>query len=124
MGLINPDTGSIFSFSTALLTSIAILITKEYISKLKIRYTKLRDWNNVITLLDEKILKTSMLDKKIDEKEALDLKKSFTHSLDKRKDIMKTKQFRVGDVFVDIISKDKFSQEHLTKPNNFLAKIL
>ena len=51
MGLIIPDAGIIISSSTASLTSIAILITNEYISKLKIRYTKLRDWINVITLL-------------------------------------------------------------------------
>ena len=70
MGLINPSAGIIISSSTALLTSIAILITNEYISKLKIRYTKLRDWINVITLLYEKTLKTSLIDKKIDEKEA------------------------------------------------------
>ena len=57
MGLINPGVGIIISSSTALLTSIAILITNEYISELKIRYTKLRDWINVITLLYEKTLK-------------------------------------------------------------------
>ena len=61
MGLINPGAGIIISSSSVLLTSIAILITNEYISKLKIRYTKLRDWINVITLLYEK---TSMVDKK------------------------------------------------------------
>ena len=64
MSLINPGAGMIISSSTALLTSIAILITNEYISKLKIRYTKLRDWINVITLLYEKTLKESMIDKK------------------------------------------------------------
>ena len=53
MGLINPGAGIIISSSTALLTSIAILITNDYISKLKIGYTKLRDWINVITLLNE-----------------------------------------------------------------------
>ena len=62
MGLNNPGVGNIFSSSTALLTSIAILITNEYISKLKIRYTKLRDWINVITLLYEKTLKQSLVD--------------------------------------------------------------
>ena len=61
MGLINPGAGIIISSSTALLTCIAILITKEYISKLKIRYTKLRDWINVSTLLYEKTLKQSMV---------------------------------------------------------------
>ena len=39
MDLINPGAGIIIPSSTALLTSIAILITNIYISKLKIRYT-------------------------------------------------------------------------------------
>ena len=64
MSLINPGVGIIISSSTALLTSIAILFTNQYISKLKIRYTKLRDWINVITLLYEKTLKQSMIDEK------------------------------------------------------------
>ena len=64
MALINPGAGIIISSSTALLTSLAILITNEYISELKIRYTKLRDWINVITLLYKKTLKESMIDKK------------------------------------------------------------
>ena len=70
MGLINPGPGMNISSSTALLTSIAILITNEYTSKLKKRYSKLRDWINVITLLYEKTLKQSMVDEKIDEKKA------------------------------------------------------
>ena len=36
-GLINPGGGIVISKSTALLISIAILITNEYISKLRIR---------------------------------------------------------------------------------------
>ena len=43
MGLINPGAGFIISSSKTLLTSTSILIRNEYISKLKIRYTKLRD---------------------------------------------------------------------------------
>ena len=78
MGLINPGAGNISSCSTPLLTSIAILILDEYISKLKIRFTKLRDRIKVIILLYEKTLKTFMLDKKIDVKEALELKKIYT----------------------------------------------
>ena len=46
MSLINPSIGIVLTSSTALLTSLAILITKEYISELKLRYTKLRDWIN------------------------------------------------------------------------------
>ena len=68
MSLINPGAGINISSSTALLTSIAILITNEYINKLKLRYTKLRVWTNVITLLYEKTLKESLIDKQIDQK--------------------------------------------------------
>ena len=64
MGLIKAGAGISISSSAALITSIAILITNECNSKLKIRYTKLRDWINVITLLYEKTLKQSMIDKK------------------------------------------------------------
>ena len=74
MGLINPGAGIIISSSTALLTGIAILITNEYINKLKIRYTKVRDWISGITLLYEKTLKESMIDRKINQKEAEQLK--------------------------------------------------
>ena len=123
MGLINPGAGIIVSSSTALLTSIAILITNEYISKLKIRYTKLKDWISIITLLYEKALRESMIDKKIDQKGSEELKKIYNHYLDKRKEIMKNTQFKVEDVFGDVISKDNFSQEQITKLNNFLAKI-
>ena len=68
MGLIKPGAGIVISSSTALLTSIAILITDEHISKLKIRYTKLRDWFKVVTLLYENTLKLSKVDKKINDK--------------------------------------------------------
>ena len=124
MGLINPSVGIFNSSSTALSTSIAILITNEYISKLKIRYTKLKDWINVITLLYEKTLKQAMIDKKTDGKEAMELKKIYNHYLDKRSEIMKNTSFRVEDVFADVISKDILSPEQITKLNNFLAKIM
>ena len=86
MGLINPGEGIIISSSTALLTSIAILITNEYISKIKIRYTKVRDWTIVIILLYEKTLKTSMVDEKIDEKEAQELGKKITTLVREKKE--------------------------------------
>ena len=65
MGSINPGAGIIVSSSTALFTSIAILIINEYISKLKIGYTNLGDWINVITLLYEMTLKQTMVDEKV-----------------------------------------------------------
>ena len=37
---------------------------------------------------------------------------------------MKNTNFKVEDVFGDFISKDNFSQEQITKLNNFLAKIM
>ena len=124
LGLNNPGAGIITSSSTALLTSIAILFTNEYISKLKIRYTKLRDWINVITLLYEKTLKKSMIDKRIDQKEANQFKQIYIQYFDKRKEIMNSTQYKVEDVFGDVINKDNISQEQRTKLNNFLAKIM
>ena len=124
MSMINPGAGIVISSSAALLTSIAILITNEYISKLKIRYTKLRDWINVITLLYEKTLKESMIDKKIDEKEANQLKQIYNHYMDKKSEIMKNTSFKVEDVFNDIIHKDTISPEQITKLDNFLAKMM
>ena len=64
ISLTNPSIGIVLTSSTALLTSLAILITNEYISKLKLRYTKLRDWINFITILYEKTLNQSMIHKK------------------------------------------------------------
>ena len=84
LGLINPSAGLIISSGTALLTSTANLITNEYVSKLKKRCTKLRGWINVITLLYEKTLKTSMVDKKIDEKEAEEVKKICNRYIDEK----------------------------------------
>ena len=55
--------------------------------------------------------------KKIDEKGALELRKIYNHYLDKRKEIMKNTQFKVEDVFGDVISKDNFSREQTTKRN-------
>ena len=90
VGLINPGASIIISKSTAFLTSFAISITNEHFSKLKLRYTKLRDCINVITLLNEKTMKESMIDEKIDQKEAEQLKQIYNHYLDKRKEIWKT----------------------------------
>ena len=122
MSLKNPSIGIVSTSSTALLPSLAILITNEYISKLKLRYTKPRDWINFLTILYEKTLNQSMIDKKIDEREALELKRIYNHYLDKRKRIMDSTKFKVEDIFGDVISKDSFSPEQITKLNNFLAK--
>ena len=124
ISMINPSIGIIATSSTAFLTSIAILITNEYISKLKIRYTKIKDWINVTTLLYEKTLKESMIDKKFDPKEADQLKQIYNHYIDKKEEIMKNTSFKVEDIFGEIISKDTISQEQIIKLNNFLAKMM
>ena len=124
MSLIKPSIGIVLTSSTALLTSLAILIANEYISKLKLRYTKLGDWINFNTILYEKTLNQSTVDKKIDEKEALELKKKYNHYVDKRKEIMDSTKFKVEDIFGDVISKDSISPEQITKLNSFLAKIM
>ena len=122
--LINPSIGIPIASCSALLTSIAILITNEYISKMKIRYTKLRDWINVITLLYEKTLKESMIDKKIDQKEAEQLKQIYNHYVDKKSEIMKNTSFKVEEIFSDVISKETISTEQITILNIFLAKMM
>ena len=50
--------------STSFLASMVRLITIEYFTKLKIRYTILRDHINMIVLLYEKTLNKSMKDRK------------------------------------------------------------
>ena len=122
MSLPNPSIGIVLTSSTALLTSLAILITNEYISKLKLRYTKLWDWINFITILYEKTLNQSVSDKKIDEKEAPELKKIYNHYLDKRKEIMNSTKFEVEDIFGDVISKDSIAPEQSTKLNKIFGK--
>ena len=77
LALLKPSAGVHISSSTALLSSIAILITIEYISKIGTQNTKLRDWNKVKTLLFEKTLKQSMFDKKNKTKRSWGYKKDL-----------------------------------------------
>ena len=84
MFLMNPSIRIVSASSTALLTSIAILIKNEYLSNIKTDNTKVPDWINVTILLYEKNIQQSMRGKKIDEKEAEELKKIYNHYLDKK----------------------------------------
>ena len=93
--MLNPSAGIMISSSTALLIPVAILITNEYISKTKIRYTKLPHWISVITFPYEKTLKESMVDENIDQKEAEEIKKVYKKYLDGTKELIKNTQFRV-----------------------------
>ena len=124
MSIINPSIGIVLTSSTAFSTSLAVLITSEYNKNLKIGYSKLNDWINVITNLYEKNLKQSMIDEKIAEKEALDLKMIYNHYLDKTKETLKNTQFKVKDKLGDVISKNSVSPEQITILNKFLAQTI
>ena len=65
-----------------------------------------------------------MIDKKIDQKETEQLKQIYNHYVDKLKEIMDSTEFKVEDVFGDVISKDSISPESVTKLNNFLSKLM
>ena len=53
-------------------------------------------------------MKESMIDKKIDQKEAEQLKQIYNHYLDKKSEIMKNNQFKVEDIFTDVLIKILF----------------
>ena len=75
-------------------------------------------------MLYEKTLQQSMVDKSIDQKESEKLDKIDNHYLDKRKEYMDSTNFKVEDVFGDVINKDSLSQEQIHKSNIFSAKML
>ena len=75
------------------------------------RFTKLGEWMNAISLLNEKMLQQSMVDKKINRKEGEDLKRFCNHYLEKRSGILKNTQFKVEDIFGDIVNKLSISPE-------------
>ena len=83
LSLLNPSVGFVITGTTALITSIAILVTNEFISKIRLRYTKLRDRIIVTSFLYERTLKYSMIDKKINAKETNELKKIYNQVLGK-----------------------------------------
>ena len=122
MSLVNPTIGKVLTSPSALLTSVTIMITIEYISELKERFTQIRDWINFITILYENTLKEFMIDKKVDQREAEQMKQIYNHYIDKRKEIMTSTKFKVEDFFGDIISKDSISTEQITKLNSFFSQ--
>ena len=65
-----------------------------------------------------------MIDKNINQKEAVDLKIIYNHYFDKRSDIMKNKQFKVGDTFCDIIGKKSCALEQTFELDKIVTKIL
>ena len=100
LAILNPSAGIVISSSTALLTGIGILIMNECISELKIWYTKLREWINVIALLYEKSQESFMIEEETDDKEAEELRKIYNIYLDKIEGIMKKISFKIEDFLV------------------------
>ena len=98
--IVNPSVGIILSSSTALIASIASLITNLCESKFQKSYTKLRGCINVITLLHGKASKQSMVKKKVVENEANKVEEIFDAYLNKRKETMKNTDFKVEDIFL------------------------
>ena len=64
-----------------------------------------------------------MIDKNIDKKEADKLKSVCKLFINKQDEIKKYTQFKVEEVFGNIIPKDTISPEQITKLSNCLAKI-
>ena len=64
LSLLNRSISISAKSSTALITSISILITSEYALILKQRYTKIRDWIFEIIFPLEMTIKQTMIDKK------------------------------------------------------------
>ena len=116
---LKPGAGTLTSSSTALLTSLAILITHEYISKRKITCTKVVYGKNMNTLLYEMTLKNWMMVKKIDEKEPQELQKIHNHPLDNRKEKMKNTHLKVEDIVGDVLKIDSISTEKTAELKNF-----
>ena len=52
------------------------------------------------------------------------MKQIHNHYIDKSSELLKKTQFKVEDVFDDVISKDSISTEQITKLNSFLAKVM
>ena len=51
-------------------------------------------------------------------------KNIYNHYLDKRSDIMKITQFKVKDVFGDVLGKEIISRKQITEIVEFLAKMI
>ena len=77
-----------------------------------------------LNLLYEKTLKKSMIDKEGDQKEGEKLRSIYNHYMNKKDEIKKSTQFKLEEVFGNIIPKDTISPEQITKHNKFLARIM
>ena len=63
-----------------------------------------------------------MIDRNINQKESEQLKQIYNHFIDKKLEILKNSQFKIEDIFTDVISKDTITPEQITKLNIFFPK--
>ena len=92
--------------------------------KIKLRYSKWKYRINAFSLPNENKVKHSKIGKRVDEKEAQEMKNKDCQNWDKRTDIIKHTQFKVEDVFGDILSKGSISKEQTRKLNFFSAEMM
>ena len=64
-----------------------------------------------------------MFDLKTDSKESEELKK-FNHYLNKKKEILRTGENKVEDIFGNVLGQDIISQEQIIKPISFSPKVM
>ena len=69
-------------------------------------------------------MKESVIDKNFDEKEGEKLRSIYNHYINKQDEIKRSTQFRIEEIFANIIPKDTISPEQITKPNIFSAKLM
>ena len=72
---LGSNVGIKLAAATSFIANIAVLITSEFCSIVKMRYTKLPIWIKLTTMVYEKLLNKSMIDNRIDEREGGELKK-------------------------------------------------
>ena len=95
-----------FAGCTSFIARVATFIGKQYFAKFKLRYTKMRDWIQTITILFEKTFNKSMKNGEFDGEEGEGLKKIYNHCFDKSKVIMKSTEKSYHEVFGGILGKE------------------
>ena len=76
---LGSNVGIKLAAASSFIANIAVLITSEFCSNVKMRYTKLPIWIKLTTIVYEKLLNKSMIDNRTDEREGGELKRIYTN---------------------------------------------
>ena len=110
LSIVNPNIGIPIASSSALITSIAVFITKNFLSKLKIRITILKDcFLKNLSYMEKHYINRWWIEKTI-EKAAFKMKRIHSHYLDKPADIIKNIQLQLGKPFDNFVNIDSLLQ--------------